>query len=217
MLIALLPLSILVGHSLLYWLGKMASNGEARYMLVVAPFWGLLTAAGWEWAFERLHWRRAVLWAGLAALFPVLLNHRLSAGPIPLGYKVIPLVLSEDWHRAREVAEWYNDPAIRERYPRLMASHPGIFYFLDQSPTARDVSAEWREATLKEAQPGTLLIWDSIYGVFNSDAARSITEQEIEAAGWVPLREFPASGNVRWRLYVSPAASPAGAGSRGPT
>jgi hypothetical protein len=203
-LIAVLPALILVGHSLLYWLGKMASNGEARYMLIVAPFWGLLSAAGWEWVFDRLRWRRAVLWAGLAAAFPVMLNSRLHIGPLPVGFKVIPLVLSEDWHRAREVAEWYRTAEIRDRYPLIMASHPGVFYALDQSPTARDATVEWRESSLTQAPPETLLIWDSIYGLYNSDVARSISEDEIAQAGWVELRTFPTSGNIRWRVYTRP-------------
>lgn len=49
-LIAAIPLMILVGHSLLYWLGKMASNGEVRYLVIVAPFWALLACRGWGWA-----------------------------------------------------------------------------------------------------------------------------------------------------------------------
>jgi uncharacterized membrane protein len=63
-LIAILPLMILLGHSVLFWLGRMASSGELRYMLVVAPFWALLAAKGWEWAFERCQWNRPILWAG---------------------------------------------------------------------------------------------------------------------------------------------------------
>src|SRR5439155_64693 len=52
-LIAAIPLSILAVHTLLYWLGRMASNGELRYLLIVAPFWALLAAKGWEWTFDR--------------------------------------------------------------------------------------------------------------------------------------------------------------------
>ena len=63
-LIAVLPLLILVGHSLLYWRGKMASNGEIRYMLVVAPFWALLSARGWSWIFRAMDWDRPLLWGG---------------------------------------------------------------------------------------------------------------------------------------------------------
>ena len=58
-LIAVIPLMILVGHSVLYWLGKMASNGEVRYMLIVAPFWALLACRGWGWAWERMFSRAA--------------------------------------------------------------------------------------------------------------------------------------------------------------
>jgi len=36
-LIAALPLAILVGHSLLFWLGKFSSSGSLRYLLIVAP------------------------------------------------------------------------------------------------------------------------------------------------------------------------------------
>src|SRR5207249_4799215 len=51
LLIAAIPFGILAVHSLLYCLGRMASNGELRYLLIVAPFWALLAAQGWEWAF----------------------------------------------------------------------------------------------------------------------------------------------------------------------
>jgi hypothetical protein len=42
------PTIVLIAHSLLYYFGKMASNGELRYMLVAAPFWAAITAFGWE-------------------------------------------------------------------------------------------------------------------------------------------------------------------------
>src|SRR4029079_12572941 len=37
LLIAILPMLILVGHSVLYATGRMASRGEVRYILVGAP------------------------------------------------------------------------------------------------------------------------------------------------------------------------------------
>jgi len=45
-LIAVIPFLILFAHSVIYALGLMASNGELRYMLIVAPFWALLAARG---------------------------------------------------------------------------------------------------------------------------------------------------------------------------
>lgn len=187
-LIAALPLMILIGHSALYWLGKMASNGELRYLLVVAPLWGLLSARGWGWAFERLQWRGALRWAGLAAILPVLANQFI--------YKVLPLHQSEDWRRAAAVAEWYqNDASLRAQYPRLMASHPGIYYALDLSPTDAERSVEWVKQKVQAKPPGTLLIWDPIYGVYNADANRSIQADEIIAAGWREI--FPPVEGLR--------------------
>ena len=45
-LTAAIPLGVLLVHSLLYRLGKMASYGEPRYLLVVPPFWAALSAGG---------------------------------------------------------------------------------------------------------------------------------------------------------------------------
>ncbi|MBV8779803.1 MAG: hypothetical protein JO353_00265, partial [Phycisphaerae bacterium] len=44
-----IPLLIVAVHSLLYATGRMASSGELRYILIVAPFWGVLSAQGWMW------------------------------------------------------------------------------------------------------------------------------------------------------------------------
>lgn len=195
--IALIPLGILVGHSLIYYMGKMASNGELRYMLAVAPFWGLLSAKGWEWVFERLEWRRPLAWAAVASLAPILVN---------FAYPVVPLVYMDDWKQAKQIAAWLAEPPVREKYPTLMLSHPAIFYFMDSGPGASSDGVEWLESTLYDAPPGTLMVWDPIYGVFNSDAARSITLDEIEAAGWVP-QAMPETIEGRWRLFLSPTSA----------
>ena len=192
--IALIPLGILVGHSLLYSMGKMASNGELRYMLAVAPLWGLLSAKGWEWLFERLAWRRPIVWAGVASLLPMLAN---------VAYPVVPLVYMDDWKQAKQIAAWLDETPLRNQYPVLMLSHPGIFYFMDSGPGSSSDGVEWKESTLDARPPGTLMVWDPIYGVFNSDAERSITLEEIEAAGWVP-ETLPADIGGDWRIFVSP-------------
>jgi hypothetical protein len=192
--IALIPLGILVGHSLLYSLGKMASNGELRYMLAVAPLWGLLSAKGWEWVFERLGWRRPIAWAGVASLLPILAN---------FAYPVVPLVYMDDWKQAKQIAAWLDETPLREKYPVLMLSHPAIFYFMDSGPGETVDGVEGKESTLTQKPPGTLMVWDPIYGVFNSDAARSITLEEIEAAGWVP-EALPEDIAGDWRIFISP-------------
>jgi hypothetical protein len=47
----------------------------------------------------------------------------------------------------------------------------------------------WLKDELAKTPPGTLLIWDRIYGVYNADTARSIHDTDILAAGWVEV--FP--------------------------
>jgi hypothetical protein len=192
--IAFIPLGILVGHSLLYWLGKMASNGELRYMLAVAPLWGLLSAKGWEWFFERLDLRRPLVWAAVLSLAPMLANRV---------YPVVPLVYMDDWKQGRQIAAWLDETPLRKDYPTLMLSHPAIFYFMDAAHAPKANGVEWLQSTLKEKPPGTLMVWDPIYGVFNSDAQRSIKLEDIEAAGWVP-KELPPEIGGEWRIFVSP-------------
>jgi hypothetical protein len=182
LLIALIPLMILIGHSVLYATGRLASSGELRYMLVVAPFWGLLSARGWEWLFMRLNWSRAVTWAGFAALAGGLAN------------AVYPIV---------------RRTGLSQRYPRVCAAHVFVYYFLDVSPTDPVRGLEYVRGKLDPAPPGTILVWDPVYSLYNSDARRSIAVEELLASGWVETLQdspFVPSG---WRILVSePATAP---------
>jgi hypothetical protein len=185
-LIAVIPWMILVGHSLLYWRGKMASNGELRYMLVVSPFWALLAAAGWEWAFDRCQWPGAVAWAGGAALAPIVFN---------VVYRVVPIALKDDWGGAAPGAPRPRPPPPPRDYPLVMASHPGIYYFLDISPSDNSRTAYRDKRTIASAPPGILLIWDSTYGLYNSDSEMSIGVKDLLKAGWKPIRTFTDKSN----------------------
>jgi hypothetical protein len=183
MLIAVLPLLILIGHSVLYWRGKMASSGELRYMLVVAPFWALLAAHGWEWIFTRLRWNHVLKWAAAAALLPVLINCKFTLGSWTFGYKVLPLVLTEDWVQAATTAEWYRATPLRHDYPLVCASHPGIYYFLDMSPSGGR-SVEWHRRTAQNPPPGVMAMWDPMYALYNSDVNRSVDDSVFRRNGW---------------------------------
>jgi hypothetical protein len=199
---AALPLGILVGHSFLYWTGRMASSGELRYMVTAAPLWGVLADRGWEWAAARLRFPAPVAVAGFAVLAAALVNNY---------YRVLPVGLDVDWLRAQDIARWYQTWPGRARYPAIMTAHPGIYFFLDESMVGPG-SREWNQTTVAAAPPGTLLVWDSIYGVYNSDQKRSVTLDQIKAAGWVPgigpsrnpaeLAATMADG--RWRIFHSP-------------
>jgi len=201
-LVALVPLSILVGHSILYATGRLASSGELRYMLVVAPFWGLLSARGWEWVFTRLNWNRAVTWAGFAAL---------AGGLANVVYPIVPLVPKpdEDYANAKRFVDWYRRSGLSERFPRVCAAQVFVYYFLDVSPGDAVRGLEYVRGKLDLPPPGTILVWDPVYSLYNSDARRSIPLQELLESGWAETAQhnpFVASG---WHIFVSePATAP---------
>jgi hypothetical protein len=196
---ALIPLAVLVGHSILYWLGKMASYGEARYLLITAPFWGVLSAAGWEWVFVKMRWHRPIAWAALAAMSPVLFNF---IDP------VVPVKADADWLGARRFADWYrSDRAVEERYPRLIATHTAVFYYLDIDPNDPNRTAPKSPKTFAHPPPGTMLVWDPRYGAHNADNRLVIDPAELTKWGWkeLPAAESAINDSVpmkqRWRVF----------------
>jgi hypothetical protein len=199
MLVAAIPLMILAGHSLLYWLGRMASNGELRYMLVVAPFWALLGARGWQWVMVRLNWRHPYLLAGAAALLPIGVN---------FFWHTIPIQLTHDSYRAQAVAEWYRQSGIDIEYPRVISSNPEVAYYMDVSHTDRGWIRSFDKGTIAKAPSGTLLVWEPLYATHNADAGRVVTLEEVLAAGWIERPDLAPSmlwdPGQEWRIFLSP-------------
>ena len=156
-------------------------------MLVVSPFWGLLAAKGWEWVFSRCRLQSAVGWAGIAALVPAFSNSF---------YKVIPLQPTKESIRAEQAAKWYGQYEGRAAYPKLIATHREINFYLDISPTDWDKCAEWKTETVLNPPGGVLLIWDPIYGQYNSDKNLTMTAERIRQAGWVQVHSFEGEANA---------------------
>lgn len=196
--IALLPLGVLVIHSLLYWTGKLASNGELRYLLILAPLWGVLSAIGWQWFSEKLHWRQPIALAAMAIVIP---------GATNFFWRTLPPVMKDDWLIARSISTGYAHWNQRPHYPRLIASHPAIYYFLDLSPNDPQHTHLFDRATIQACPAGTLFIWDDIYGLFNATADRSISLSTIQSAGWIELAPSQLglpSISPHWRIFHSP-------------
>ncbi len=190
-----LPWAILAGHSVLWWRGIMASNGELRYLLVTAPMWGVVGAFGWEWASERLELRKAgwVL-AGLA-LLPALAN---------VYFRVVPLGIYDDDRLALDVAQWYrSDAELQRQYPRLTASYIAVYQYLDMSMTDRRKTVVWSKAMVKQRPAGVVLVWDDVYAMKNADTSMCVSQEELKENGWRELRTFERGKRV-WDVYLSP-------------
>jgi hypothetical protein len=207
---AAIPLSILAVHSLLYALGKMASYGEPRYLLVAAPLWAVLSARGWEWIINALRWRQPVRWALVASVLPasVLLYHR-----------VLPLRRPAHWETAERVASYIRERLAPAGYTKIMVAHPAVFYYLGVSPTDRGRIIEWRRDTVAYPAQGAALVWDPIYSPRNATAERSLTLAEIRSAGWVQWDDLTVSESTvrptpdpsdqlqsvgQWFVFISP-------------
>lgn len=191
------PMAVLCGHSLLYFLGKMATNGELRYMLVVAPFWGIVAAMGCERLFEIL--RRspaeAVRFAGYATLIPLFVNF--------YGYRTLPIRFDSQWETTRFISRWAADYGKAHSRPAIMAAHPGVPYFLDRTNVDSAETREFVTRNIVKPPPGTLLLYDPMYTRFNSSRDRKIDGvEELLQAGWV-MHPYMTIGG--WRVFLSPS------------
>ncbi len=175
-LIAALPLAVLIGHSQLHWLGKFSSSGSPRYLLIVAPLWGCLTARGWEWAFSRFSWPRPASWAALAVVTPGLVN---------CFYPFLPMKQSTGWNQAQKIVHWYQSSRLKSRYPRVMSNHPGIFFYLNANPWDRRQVEPWSPEAIDHPPAGVVLIWDWDFCTRNSDPNLVAPLERVQKAGWI--------------------------------
>jgi hypothetical protein len=192
-LIAFIPLTVLIVHSLFHWLGKFSSNGEMRYLLIVAPMWGLLAADGWEWVFERMKWKQPAAWAALALIAPAQINWRIP---------IVPMHMGPEWYAAQRLVEWYESSPLRKQYPRLLFAHPAVDYYLDRRPDDPVRSTPFSKKALWERLPGYLMMWDQDLSDKNSDPTKDVSIDEALAAGWTPI-PTPAGVGPGWRLFLS--------------
>ncbi len=214
-LIAALPLAILCGHSLLFWLGKLSSSGSLRYLLIVAPLWGCLSARGWEWVFGMMRWPRPLSWAALAVVLPGLVNYC---------WRILPVRQSESWSEAQRVVDWYESSPLRKEFPRIMTNHPGIFFYLNANPWDRREVEPWTRQAIDHPPTGVVLIWDPEFSVSNSDPLLVVPLERVVHAGWVNDRAAEWKSNVNspgmpldqaliqtprmWHIFLSPSEKP---------
>ena len=188
---AAVPMIVLVVHSLLHWTGKMASSGDVRYLLAVAPFWGALTALGFARVAGWIRMRAPELIAIVLGLIPWV--------ALQIGYPVVPLEMVGDAVGAEDVADWWRSPAsaeLRETHPTLRVDHPVALYRLDMPPIAGGGLQ-----LVRSAPPGTTFVWHEVYSLFNADDQKTVGPDEILAGDWNDAT--PANFPDGWRVFTS--------------
>ena len=194
-LVLAIPLGVLAIHTVLWATGKMASNGEARYLLVAAPFWALIAAAGLEALSRRHHWRRPLALVAVNALLPVLAN---------FAYPCFPLGMQDDDRLASEIAVWLRDnPAYRDRYPLLYTWMPHVYLQLDVDKIDPHFGGQPTKDQARHPKPGTLMVWDSTYSLYNSSEAYVVPESVLAEGGWREVWQMSVGGHVA-KVFVSP-------------
>lgn len=194
-LVVLIPLSVLAAHSLLWAFGKMASNGEPRYLLIAAPFWAMVSAMGLEWAAERFRWRRVGWVFLLGAAAPIGAN---------LAYPCFPLGPQDHDRLTSEITDWLDtQPQLRQRYPLLVAWLPHLYIRLDIDKDNPQQAGDSSQQGIAHPRPGELAVWDEIYATHNSSEAYCVSPDQLRDAGWRPIARFDAGGHYAY-VYVSP-------------
>jgi hypothetical protein len=186
---AILPLGLLAGYSVLFWLGKFSSSGALRYLLIVSPLWGCLAARGWEWVFERMRWKRAASWAALAVVTP---------GVVNWVYPFIPLKQSASWSQAEKFVGWYSRGSLRREHPRVLCNHPGIYFYMNVSPWDRRFVEPWSPAGIDHPEKDVVLAWDRDFSLGNSDPKLVATVERVRAAGWVEVKSEEGLSDVNF-------------------
>ncbi len=193
--VALIPLGILIVHSLLWTFGKMASNGEPRYMLIAAPFWAILAAQGWTWVSEYLKLKNPLRWPVLGVIAVLIANR---------SYPCFPLGIYPDDQLAGKVCDWLKAQSdLKADYPRLSASLPQVFMQLDIDPIDKSRVVTSSKPTASNPPAGVILVWDDIYSQTNSNREYCISREDLIAGGWQPIHMISV-GNRESVIFISP-------------
>lgn len=198
-LVAFVPLGVLCAHSVLWALGKMASNGEPRYMLIVAPFWALLAAFGLDALVERIKPLRPGLVIAAAALIPIVVN---------VTYPAFPLKEHDDDRIAVKIKAWLDEHAeLRKDYPLLAASLPHLFLLMDMDRMDTERIVDSSRTIASNPRPGILLVWSTDYSTHNSDREYCVPESMLIESGWKQIARLSENEGPYKReavIYLSP-------------
>jgi len=199
LLLAIIPLGLLVAHSALWTFGKMASNGEPRYLLIVAPFWALLALVGVNALMQWTRFARPWLLVCLAGAIPVVAN---------VVYPSFPIRQQADDRLAVAVVAWLEDhPQLRVAYPKYAVALPHVFIHLDVDRLSGKQIVDSSRDVVANPPPGVILIYDSIYSGSNSNQQYTITQQMLDTYGWREIDRICVK-NKTAIIYLSPQPMP---------
>jgi hypothetical protein len=180
--VAAIGAALIVGHSIIWWLGLMSSFGEIRYLTLAAPIWGVLGATGWE------RMREVPL---VRSVRPLLLA---TVGIVVVfSARVTWLRQTPETSGVCEVANWLI--ATRPN-SAVTSSHPGVWVHAGIRYRDAGRFVPWEPSNFSQAPAGTILVWERRTGEKNADAAMTISREQVERLGWEHVQAFSAGFEV---------------------
>jgi hypothetical protein len=168
-------LLLLLLHSVFRTVGLFGSAGYPRYFVCISPAMALITLAGWNALADRLPRQR---WVGMLGAL-VLLPSAVAA----LLYVDSAVWARDAWAVDATVAHFRASPLpVARFYGSQRYMH---IVFGDQAlPPRLDDNREHNLRLLRQAPPGTLVLWDSERG----PQWHHLKAQDIQALGYTLLR-----------------------------
>ena len=120
----------------------------------------------------------------------------------------VPIHLPPDWQTASRFADLYRANHLKDAYPRIIAAHPAIPYFLGTDPNGNARQDAFTGGVIKHPPTGALLVWDPIYCTTNAIAEDAAAPNQLRAAGWMEDPHLTAELNERsagkkWMVFKS--------------
>jgi hypothetical protein len=133
-----------------------------------------------------------IAWATAAVCLPAIVN---------VFWPLVPVHPTEDWKVARRFAELYRATALHVRFPHVIASHMGIYYYLDIDPRSHNRSDGFARSAIQNPPEGAILVWDPIFSASNANTDNTASLEMIRDAGWGEHPELSDRIGAGWHIF----------------
>jgi hypothetical protein len=168
------PFLIYFGAHMYFWVtGTGHSMGLTRVMIAIVPLGGLMALMGLQTA---LDWFPSHLKTVRNVLVGLILAYILAFPflPNPAAIHLNDLDYSKDQKLLIELADYMKSYHLAERL--TYCSHPSAAYFIGMDPFDRAHLRRLHYLTKDNPPPGTMVVWDSWFGVVESGVTREFLD-----------------------------------------
>jgi hypothetical protein len=137
-------------------------------------------------------------------------NNKSWAAVVNLAFPTLPVKVDYLRERLGDEPVAVEKHELHGGYDRIIAAHPGVYYFLTVDLTIEARTIAITRSTIDKVPAHSILLWDSIYTTQNASLEDTGTLEANRKAGWMPLPELSARLNQlpeprgEWMIFRSP-------------